>query len=125
MHSENKNGCHLPRPLAKARLHPTGRLHQGTNGNLPRNRAYLLTHLRTGHNWLSTDHKTNGYSDNDKKCLTRDRHRCVVSRKFDRVAARKRFAENAETCTDDDGKLLRDEASDQFQCLEVAHIIHH
>ena len=56
-------------PLAKARQHPTGCLHQGTNGNLPRNRAYLLTHLRTGHNRLLTDHKTSGYSDNDENVL--------------------------------------------------------
>jgi ribonuclease HI len=35
-------------------------------GNLPRNRAYLLTQLRTGHNWLSTYRKKVGYSDNDQ-----------------------------------------------------------
>jgi ribonuclease HI len=35
-------------------------------GNLPRNRAYLLTQLRTGHNWLSTYRKNVGYSDNDQ-----------------------------------------------------------
>jgi hypothetical protein len=34
-------------------------------GNLPRNRAYLLTQLRTGHNWLSTYRKKVGYSDDD------------------------------------------------------------
>ncbi|KAF9243354.1 hypothetical protein DTO027I6_7540 [Penicillium roqueforti] len=55
-------------------------------------------------------------------CLLRDRHRCVVSRKFDRAAARKRFEENAEFCADDDGNLLKDESSDQFQYLEVAQI---
>ncbi|CAG8139265.1 unnamed protein product [Penicillium olsonii] len=60
-----------------------------------------------------------------QKCLIRDRHRCVVSRKFDRAAARKRFAENAESCADDDGNLLKDESSDQFQYLEVAHILPH
>ncbi|KAJ5938322.1 hypothetical protein N7466_001456 [Penicillium verhagenii] len=60
-----------------------------------------------------------------QSCLVRDRHRCVVSRKFDRVAARERFAENSESCADDDGKLLKDEASDQFQYLEVAHILPH
>ncbi|KAJ5998514.1 hypothetical protein N7451_006324 [Penicillium sp. IBT 35674x] len=60
-----------------------------------------------------------------QSCLVRDRHRCVVSRKFDRAAARKRFAENPESCADDDGKLLKEEASDQFQYLEVAHILPH
>ncbi|OGE47364.1 hypothetical protein PENARI_c047G09521, partial [Penicillium arizonense] len=34
-------------------------------GNLPRNRAYLLTQLRTGHNWLSSYRKNVGYSDDD------------------------------------------------------------
>ncbi|KAJ5677682.1 uncharacterized protein N7477_003315 [Penicillium maclennaniae] len=56
-------------------------------------------------------------------CLIRDRHRCVVSRKFDRVAARERFAENAESCADDDGNLLKNKSSDQFQFLEVAYIL--
>ncbi|KAJ9480759.1 hypothetical protein VN97_g12770 [Penicillium thymicola] len=35
-------------------------------GNLPRNRAYLLTQLRTGHNWLSSYRKNVGYSDDDQ-----------------------------------------------------------
>ncbi|OGE46524.1 hypothetical protein PENARI_c208G11671 [Penicillium arizonense] len=35
-------------------------------GNLPRGRAYLLTQLRTGHNWLSTYAKTFGFRDNDQ-----------------------------------------------------------
>lgn len=55
----------------------------------------------------------------------RDRHRCVVSRKFDRAAARKRFEENAESCADDDGNPLNNESSDQFQYLEVAYILPH
>ncbi|KAJ6120021.1 hypothetical protein N7523_004301 [Penicillium sp. IBT 18751x] len=60
-----------------------------------------------------------------QNCLTRDRHRCVVSRKFDRAAARKRFEENAEFCADDDRNLLKDESSDQFQYLEIAYILPH
>jgi ribonuclease HI len=36
-------------------------------GNLPRNRAYLLTQLRTGHNWLASYRKRIGYSD-DERC---------------------------------------------------------
>ncbi|KAJ5138858.1 uncharacterized protein N7515_003706 [Penicillium bovifimosum] len=35
-------------------------------GNLPRNRAYLLTQLRTGHNWLSTYAKKFGFHDDDR-----------------------------------------------------------
>ncbi|KAJ5483111.1 hypothetical protein N7530_002357 [Penicillium desertorum] len=34
-------------------------------GNLPRNRAYLLTQLRTGHSWLSTYAKKFGFRDDD------------------------------------------------------------
>ncbi|KAJ5854906.1 hypothetical protein N7534_007449 [Penicillium rubens] len=58
-----------------------------------------------------------------QKCLIRDHHRCVVSRKFNRAAARKRFEENAESCADDDGNLLKDKSSDEFQYLEVAYIL--
>ncbi|KGO73856.1 hypothetical protein PITC_035720 [Penicillium italicum] len=60
-----------------------------------------------------------------QNCLIRDRHRCVVSRKFDRVVARKRFEEDAESCTDDDGNLLKEESRDQYQYLEVTHILPH
>ena len=35
-------------------------------GSLPRGRAYLLTQLRTGHNWLSTYRKKIGYSEDDR-----------------------------------------------------------
>lgn len=35
-------------------------------GSLPRNRAYLLTQLRTGHNWLSTYAKKFGFRDDDR-----------------------------------------------------------
>jgi hypothetical protein len=35
-------------------------------GSPPRNRAYLLTQLRTGHNWLSTYAKIFGFRDNDQ-----------------------------------------------------------
>jgi ribonuclease HI len=34
-------------------------------GSLPRNRAYLLTQLRTGHNWLSTYAKSFGFRGDD------------------------------------------------------------
>jgi ribonuclease HI len=35
-------------------------------GNLPRDRAYLLMQLRSGHNWLSSYRKKVGYSDDDQ-----------------------------------------------------------
>lgn len=35
-------------------------------GSLPRNRAYLLTQLCTGHNWLSTYAKAHGFRDDDQ-----------------------------------------------------------
>jgi ribonuclease HI len=35
-------------------------------GSLPRGRAYLLTQLRTGHNWLSTYAKTFGFREDDQ-----------------------------------------------------------
>jgi hypothetical protein len=34
--------------------------------SLPRNRAYLLTQLRTGHLWLATDAKRHKFRDDDK-----------------------------------------------------------
>ena len=42
-------------------------------GNLPRNRAYLLTQLRTGHNWLSTHARQFGFRDDDQcECGARE-----------------------------------------------------
>jgi ribonuclease HI len=35
-------------------------------GSLPRNRTYLLTQLRTGHNWLSTFAKKRNFRDDDQ-----------------------------------------------------------
>ncbi|KAL2005969.1 hypothetical protein VTN00DRAFT_9623 [Thermoascus crustaceus] len=57
-------------------------------------------------------------------CLARDHHRCVVTRKFDISEARKRRAKD-KNCKDDDGKLLSTEPHDNFQYLEVAHILPH
>lgn len=58
-------------------------------------------------------------------CLLRDRHRCVISRKFDRHEASKRFDRYGEDSKDDDGNLLRDEVNKRFSFLEVAHILPH
>ncbi|OJJ71069.1 hypothetical protein ASPBRDRAFT_127030 [Aspergillus brasiliensis CBS 101740] len=60
-----------------------------------------------------------------KACLVRDHHRCVISRKFDIVEARKRSKEDENNCKDDDENLLNSEVRDGFQYLEVAHILPH
>ncbi|PTU18380.1 hypothetical protein P175DRAFT_0504304, partial [Aspergillus ochraceoroseus IBT 24754] len=59
-----------------------------------------------------------------QECLKRDHYRCIVSRKFDRAEAKKRLEQN-ENSKDDDGEFLRNQKSDQFKYLEVAHIIPH
>ncbi|PWY94840.1 hypothetical protein BO94DRAFT_285906 [Aspergillus sclerotioniger CBS 115572] len=59
-----------------------------------------------------------------KSCLTRDRHRCVVTRKFDVKEAEMRYKIVGEDVEDDDGKRLVEEA-DNTAYLEVAHIIPH
>ncbi|EFW15964.1 conserved hypothetical protein [Coccidioides posadasii str. Silveira] len=63
-------------------------------------------------------------SDLRHDCLVRDHHRCVVTRKFDITEARRRY-ERDKNCTDDDGELLEREQRDNFQYLEVAHILPH
>ncbi|KAL2368882.1 hypothetical protein RJ035_006883 [Blastomyces gilchristii] len=59
-----------------------------------------------------------------QECLSPDHHRCVASRKFDRAEVKKRLDTNGDS-TDDDRKPLRDLNNDEFECLEVAHIIPH
>ena len=56
-------------------------------------------------------------------CLTRDRHRCVVTRKFDRKEALKRIkTARGDACDDDGNQLARDRS---FETLEVCHILPH
>ncbi|KAL8380599.1 hypothetical protein RB595_005055 [Gaeumannomyces hyphopodioides] len=55
-------------------------------------------------------------------CLVRDRHRCVISRKFDITEGRKRYEAAPGNAKDDDGHLIRPR---DFQTLEVAHILPH
>lgn len=58
-------------------------------------------------------------------CLIRDRHRCVISCKFDDAEAVKRVEHEGDNkAKDDDGHLLKDEAG-TFAPLEVAHILPH
>ncbi|KAI9737170.1 MAG: hypothetical protein M1834_000763 [Cirrosporium novae-zelandiae] len=59
------------------------------------------------------------------QCLIRDRHRCVISRKFDYREGRKRFKKHGENnAYNDDGLLLKDEDL-ALSFLEVAQIIPH
>jgi 5-methylcytosine-specific restriction endonuclease McrA len=60
-----------------------------------------------------------------RDCLIRDRHRCVISRSFDRDEARRRVTKDgAQAAQDDEGTLLSEEGN-TFATLEVAHIIPH
>lgn len=59
-----------------------------------------------------------------RDCLIRDRHRCVISRRFDWDEAVNRFKRDPEDPKDDDGHLLKDE-SEATVPLEVAHILPH
>ena len=59
-------------------------------------------------------------------CLVRDRHRCVISHKFDVSEAMNRIKRDGlDKAEDDDGYLLGDEADGTFAPLEVAHILPH
>ncbi|KAL8364610.1 hypothetical protein RB595_003751 [Gaeumannomyces hyphopodioides] len=56
-------------------------------------------------------------------CLVRDRHRCVISRKFDNMESVKRCdAAQGGNALDDDGVLIK---MDDVRVLEVAHILPH
>lgn len=57
------------------------------------------------------------------ECLIRDRHRCVISRKFDAVEAVSRYKKYGHDARDDDAKLLRD--TNAVESIEVAHILPH
>jgi hypothetical protein len=60
-------------------------------------------------------------------CITRDRHRCVITRAFDdealehRLKAAERFSQPPAPPQDDDGNVLN--PSDGYSHLEVAHIL--
>ncbi|EKJ70355.1 hypothetical protein FPSE_09572 [Fusarium pseudograminearum CS3096] len=58
-------------------------------------------------------------------CLLRDRYRCVISRKFDAAEAERRFQKYGENnAMDQDGVPLADPGQ-EFDYLEVAHILPH
>ena len=59
------------------------------------------------------------------ECLKRDRHRCVISGRFDDAEALKRVErEGDDEAKDDDGHKLKSEAG-TFTPLKVAHILPH
>ncbi|KAE8356841.1 hypothetical protein BDV28DRAFT_126299 [Aspergillus coremiiformis] len=59
-----------------------------------------------------------------RDCLVRDRHRCIITQKFDLLEGADREKKDGPDFKDDDGKLLRLEG-DEMAVLEVAHIIPH
>jgi ribonuclease HI len=59
--NESRTGAHLRQIDHTLPAKHTRRLY----GSLPRNRAYLLTQLRTGHSWLSTYAKAFRFRDDD------------------------------------------------------------
>ncbi|CAK7233206.1 hypothetical protein SEUCBS140593_008525 [Sporothrix eucalyptigena] len=60
-----------------------------------------------------------------RDCLIRDKHRCVVTRKFDKQEARRRHAECGQSAIDDDRQVFDWTDGTAFQTLEVAHILPH
>jgi hypothetical protein len=59
-----------------------------------------------------------------RDCLIRDRHRCVISHKFDIREGKERTKRDGDNAKDDDGQLLKhDKEGAEF--LEVAHILPH
>ncbi|GAP85094.1 hypothetical protein SAMD00023353_2200230 [Rosellinia necatrix] len=57
-------------------------------------------------------------------CLVRDRHRCVISRKFDLHEAAARARRDGDDALDNDGNLLREDGN-SVSMLNVAHILPH
>ncbi|KAE8379867.1 hypothetical protein BDV26DRAFT_258410 [Aspergillus bertholletiae] len=57
-------------------------------------------------------------------CLERDRHRCVITRKFSFREAKKRFKKDKNNFKDDDGESLLSQGNN-MALLEVAHIFPH
>lgn len=59
-------------------------------------------------------------------CLVRDRHRCVVTRRFDAFECKERYARAGANACDDDGVLFSQQPQGlQLEKLEVAHILPH
>ncbi|CAK7199082.1 hypothetical protein SEUCBS139899_001751 [Sporothrix eucalyptigena] len=59
------------------------------------------------------------------ECLVRDRHRCIISRKFNAPEFRLRAGLYGNDARDDNGILFSDQDNLEFDALEVAHILPH
>ncbi|KAK3942059.1 hypothetical protein QBC46DRAFT_362907 [Diplogelasinospora grovesii] len=55
-------------------------------------------------------------------CLTRDHHRCVISRRYDTREWIKRYRKDGRNAKDDDGKILD---PNELSGIQVAHILPH
>ncbi|KAA8648905.1 uncharacterized protein ATNIH1004_004792 [Aspergillus tanneri] len=80
-----------------------------------------LSHSKTPETAIGTPQRV---SNLRRDCLRRDRHRCVVTRKFDAQEAQNRYKKDGRNVKDDDGKSLLPE-SENMAYLEVAHIMPH
>lgn len=61
-----------------------------------------------------------------RDCLIRDKHRCVITRKFDETEAIHRKEKNGDDATDDEGNRFVDvDGPDTFDDVHVAHILPH
>jgi hypothetical protein len=56
-------------------------------------------------------------------CLVRDRHRYIVTRRFDYSKALKRFENTGDNARDNNSNLLDKEQPGTFEPLEVAYIL--
>ncbi|KAK4245794.1 hypothetical protein C7999DRAFT_33794 [Corynascus novoguineensis] len=81
-----------------------------------------ITRLQGGVEFVGTKERISALRG---ACLTRDRHRCVVTRRFDRTEALERVARARDDAKDDDGNLLRNEQPGSLEPLEVSHILPH
>lgn len=80
-----------------------------------------LSHPRTPEATIGTPQRV---STSRQACLTRDRHRCIISQKFNAQEGQRRYKRDGSNLKDDDGKSLLEER-DNMAFLEVAHIIPH
>ncbi|KAH6641631.1 hypothetical protein F5144DRAFT_140885 [Chaetomium tenue] len=72
-----------------------------------------------GNSFVETPDRLSALND---ACLIRDRHRCVVTRKFDSDEAETRLKRDGESARDDDGVPFEDDPR-PFYLLKVAHIL--
>ncbi|KAF5004724.1 hypothetical protein FDECE_8793 [Fusarium decemcellulare] len=89
----------------------------------PASHSAVMKTQRQGHVFAGTPERLASLRG---ACLIRDRYRCIISRKFDRAEALKRFQQQRDgiRAVDQDGVPL-DEPGQRFDYLEVAHILPH